>query len=183
MSLPETSVLCPAPTFHPALTLPAAWRKPFASTCNNWTFLQVSHFGDHFSSLLHDQLFVFTQITAQAKVSLSHESWKKNLLIFIQFFFFLGGGRAVEIWKDSLRNSHRSCFPLDLRATYRMVVCGETAGTVSRFRCIHLTVVRKHRQRLGQPAAGRGPLVSANKASGRSRHGEKSWPAPSAIAC
>lgn len=116
----------------------------------------------------------------------SSQPWiveKKSSNLHPIFFWGGGGGRAVEIWKDSLRNSSRSCFPLDLRATYRMVVCGETAGTVSRFRCIHLTVVRKHRQRLGQPAAGRGPLVSANKASGRSRHGEKSWPAPSAIAC
>lgn len=138
-----------------------------------WPFLEPSAWS----------LFVFTQITAQGKVSLSHESWKKKSSNLHPFFFFGGGGGAMEIWKDSLRNSYRSCFPLDLRATYRMVVCGETAGTVSRFRCIHLTVVRKHRQRLGQPAAGRGPLVSANKASGRSRHGEKSWPAPSAIAC
>lgn len=77
------------------------------------------------------------------------------------------------------------CLPLDLEetATYRIVVCGETAGTVSKFKCIHLTVVRKHKQRLGQQTTECGPLVSSNKATGRSRHEDKSWPAPSAIAC
>lgn len=51
------------------------------------------------------------------------------------------------------------------KATYRMVVWGETAGTVSKFRCIHLTVVRKHKQRLGQLNTNCGPLASRNKAA------------------
>lgn len=69
-------------------------------------------------------------------------------------------------------------------ATYRMVVCGDTAGTVSRFRCIHLTVVRKHKQRLGQARANRGPPpASNNRATTASRHGgETKCPARSAIA-
>lgn len=33
--------------------------------------------------------------------------------------------------------------------TYRMVVCGATAGTLSSMRCMQRTVVRKQRQRLG----------------------------------
>lgn len=44
-----------------------------------------------------------------------------------------------------------------------MVVCGETAGTVSRFRCIHLTVVRKHRQRLGQHRPNRRTAQSSSR--------------------
>ncbi|MEQ2280058.1 hypothetical protein AMECASPLE_015805 [Ameca splendens] len=61
-----------------------------------------------------------------------------------------------------------------------MVVCGDTAGTVSRFRCIHLTVVRKHKQRLGQQSADCSPqAISAKSASSRRR--KQSWPARIAI--
>lgn len=66
-------------------------------------------------------------------------------------------------------------------ATYRMVVWGETAGTASKLRCMHLTVVLKHKQRLGQQSATCGPLASNNKATA-TRHGEKSWSTRSAIA-
>lgn len=62
-------------------------------------------------------------------------------------------------------------------ATHRMVVWRDTVGTVSRFRCIHLTVVRKHRHRLGQQSANWGPQASRKKAAAARSRGERSWPA------
>lgn len=50
--------------------------------------------------------------------------------------------------------SHAPWTPASLSLTHRMEVCGATAGTASSNRCMQRTVVRKHRQRLGQPAPG-----------------------------
>lgn len=62
-----------------------------------------------------------------------------------------------------------------------MVVDGATAGTVSRFKCIHLTVVRKHKHRLGQEMTGCGPTATTISPTAI-RKGEKSWLVLSAIA-
>lgn len=143
----------------------------------------MSHFCDHFSSLWSSVCITepvtlcFHPNYCKGKSFSQPCIWKNNPLIIIRY----GGGGNVKVRRHSLRNSHRRLFPV--RFTYRIVVWGETAGTVSKFRCIHLTVVRKHKQRLGQQTTECGPLVSSNKATGRSRHEDKSWPAPSAIAC
>lgn len=50
--------------------------------------------------------------------------------------------------------SHVPRTPATPCRTHRMEVCGATAGTASSNRCMQRTVVRKHRQRLGQPAPG-----------------------------
>lgn len=52
-----------------------------------------------------------------------------------------------------------------------MVVREDTAGTASRFRCIHLTVVRKHKQRLGQQRENCGPQATSSSAAATT-HGE-----------
>lgn len=51
-----------------------------------------------------------------------------------------------------LPKSHAPPTPAPPGRTHRMEVCGATAGTASNNRCMQRTVVRKHRQRLGQPA-------------------------------
>lgn len=76
--------------------------------------------------------------------------------------------------------SSSSSSPLPARpATHRMVVWGDTAGTLSSIRCMQRTVVRKQRQRLGHQtlprcgggcaAAGGGVVSPPPRSSSRSR--------------